>query len=220
MEKIYIVEDNFWILKSLELYLKNSWYDVFVQETWVNAIENILEINPNLVVLDINLPWKNWIEICRWIREKWSIPIIMLTARNTETDKLEAFSSWADDYMAKPFSPKELLARIKSILKRIETKEEKWNILRFDKIEINLDKMKVYIAGQEEFFTKNEFDILKKIIEASGKIVHRQEIMDSIWYNEYLFDRTIDTHIKNIRKKIKNKDVILTVRGEGYRLNN
>jgi DNA-binding response OmpR family regulator len=85
---------------------------------------------------------------------------------------------------------------------------------------MNLDKMKVYIWWQEEFFTKNEFDILKKIIEASWKIVYRQEIMDSIWYNEYLFDRTIDTHIKNIRKKIKNKDVILTVRGEWYRLNN
>lgn len=220
MEKIYIVEDNFWILKSLELYLKNSWYDVFVQDTWVNAIENILEVNPNLVVLDINLPWKNWIEICKGIRQKESIPIIMLTARNTEEDKLVAFSSWADDYMAKPFSPKELLARIKSILKRIEVKEEKWNLLKFDKIEMNLDKMKVYIAGQEEFFTKNEFDILKKIIEASWKIVYRQEIMDSIWYSEYLFDRTIDTHIKNIRKKIKNKDVILTVRGEWYRLNN
>lgn len=220
MEKIYIVEDNFWILKSLELYLKNSWYEVFIQDTWINAIENILDTEPNLVVLDINLPWKNGIEICRWIREKWSIPIIMLTARNTETDKLEAFSSWADDYMAKPFSPKELLARIKSILKRIEIKEEKSNILKFDKIEMNLDKMKVYIWWQEEFFTKNEFDILKKIIEASWKIVYRQEIMDSIWYNEYLFDRTIDTHIKNIRKKIKNKDVILTVRGEWYRLNN
>lgn len=220
MEKIYIVEDNFWILKSLELYLKNSWYEVYIEDSWLNAVENILKIKPNLVVLDINLPWKNWIEICKWIREKENMPIIMLTARNTENDKLEAFSSWADDYMAKPFSPKELLARIKSILRRIEIKEEKWNFIRVDNIEMNLDKMKVYISGQEEFFTKNEFDILKKIIEASWKIVYRQELMDIIWYSEYLFDRTIDTHIKNIRKKIKNKDVILTVRGEWYRLNN
>ena len=220
MEKIYIVEDNFWILKSLELYLQNSWYEVFIQDTWVNAIENILEINPNLIILDINLPWTNWIEICKGIREKINTPVIMLTARNTEKDKLNAFTSWADDYMAKPFSPKELLARIKSILRRLEIKEEKLNILKYDKIEINLDKMKVYIWWQEEFFTKNEFDILKKIIEASGKIVYRQELMDIIWYSEYLFDRTIDTHIKNIRKKIKNKDVILTVRGEWYRLNN
>ncbi len=220
MEKIYIVEDNFGILKSLELYLQNSWYEVFIQDTWLNAVENILEKKPDLVILDINLPWKNWIDICKEIRVKQNIPIIMLTARNTENDKLEAFSSWADDYMAKPFSPKELLARIKSILKRIEVKEVKWNIIKFDNIEINIDKMKVYIWWQEEFFTKNEFDILKKIIEASWKIVHRQEIMDLIWYSEYLFDRTIDTHIKNIRKKIRNKDVILTVRWEWYRLNN
>lgn len=220
MEKIYIVEDNFWILKSLELYLKNSWYEVYIEDSWLNAVENILEVKPNLVVLDINLPWKNWIEICKWIRAKENMPIIMLTARNTESDKLEAFNSWADDYIAKPFSPKELLARIKSILRRIEIKEEQWNFIRFDKIEMNLDKMKVYIGWQEEFFTKNEFDILKKIIEAAWKIVYRQELMDIIWYSEYLFDRTIDTHIKNIRKKIKNKDVILTVRGEWYRLNN
>lgn len=220
MEKIYIVEDNFGILKSLELYLKNSWYDVFIQDTWKDAIENILEANPSLVILDINLPWKNWIEICKWIREKSSLPIIMLTARNTENDKLVAFNSWADDYMAKPFSPKELLARIKSILRRVELKEEKENQLKFWNIDMNLDKMKVYISWQEEFFTKNEFDMLKKILESNWKIVYRQELMDQIGYSEYLFDRTIDTHIKNIRKKIKDKDVILTVRGEGYRLNN
>lgn len=220
MQKIYIVEDNFWILKSLELYLKNSWYEVYVEDSWEHAIENILEVKPNLVVLDINLPWKNWIEICKWIREKENTPIIMLTARNTESDKLEAFNSGADDYMAKPFSPKELLARIKSILRRFEIKEEKWNIFKFDKIEMNLDKNKVYIGWQEEFFTKNEFDMLRKILESAWKIVHRQELMDLIGYSEYLFDRTIDTHIKNIRKKIKNKDMILTVRWEWYRLNN
>lgn len=220
MEKIYIVEDNFWILKSLELYLKNSWYEVFIQDTWLNAIENILETNPNLVVLDINLPWKNWIDICKELRKTVNIPIIMLTARNTEIDKLEAFNSWADDYMAKPFSPKELLARIKSILRRIEVKEEMSNILKYQNIEMNLDKYRVFVNWREEFFTKNEFDMLKKIIEAWWNVVHRQDLMDLIWYSEYLFDRTIDTHIKNIRKKIKNKDVILTVRGEWYRLNN
>ncbi|MFA5916811.1 MAG: response regulator transcription factor [Candidatus Gracilibacteria bacterium] len=220
MEKIYIVEDNLGILKSLELYLQNSGYEVYIQDTGVEAIENILEINPSLVILDINLPGVNGVDICKGIRQQLSTPIIMLTARNTESDKLEAFSSGADDYIAKPFSPKELLARIKSILRRLEIKEEMGNILKFDNIEMNLDKNKVYIGGQEEFFTKNEFDILKKIIEASGKIVHRQEIMDLIGYSEYLFDRTIDTHIKNIRKKIRNKDAILTVRGEGYRLNN
>ncbi|NDK07996.1 response regulator [Candidatus Gracilibacteria bacterium] len=220
MEKIYIVEDNFGILKSLELYLKNSGYEVFIQDTGLNAIENILETNPNLVVLDINLPGKNGIDICKELRKTVNIPIIMLTARNTEIDKLEAFNSGADDYMAKPFSPKELLARIKSILRRIEVKEEMSNILKYQNIEMNLDKYRVFVNGREEFFTKNEFDMLKKIIEAGGNVVHRQDLMDLIGYSEYLFDRTIDTHIKNIRKKIKNKDVILTVRGEGYRLNN
>lgn len=223
MEKIFIVEDDFWILKSLELYLSNSWYDVFIHSSWNNAIESIVGINPDLIILDINLPWKNWIEICKEIRETKSIPIIMLTAKNTENDKLKAFEAWADDYVAKPFSPKELLARIQSILRRIKTKEikeEKWNFLKYWKIEINLDKIKVKISNREVFFTKNEFDILKKILEWGWKIVSREDLMDLIWYSEYLFDRTIDTHIKNIRKKIDDKDIILTVRWEWYRLNN
>lgn len=220
MEKIFIVEDDFWILKSLELYLSNSWYDIYIHSSWEQSVEKIIEVNPDLIILDINLPTKNWLEICKEIRKNYSTPIIMLTAKNTENDKLKAFDSWADDYVAKPFSPKELLARIQSILRRSKSKDEKSNILKYWKIEINLDKLKVKIWNKEVFFTKNEFDILKKILESWWNIVTREELMDLIWYSEYLFDRTIDTHIKNIRKKIDNKDIILTVRWEWYRLNN
>lgn len=220
METIFIVEDDLWILKSLELYLSNSGFEVIIHNTWDNAVEKIIELNPDLIILDINLPWKNGLEICKEVRLKMITPIVMLTAKNTENDKLKAFNSWADDYVAKPFSPKELLARIQSILRRLKEKEEKWNILKHWKIEINLDKMKVKIWNQEVFFTKNEFDILKKIIESSWKMVSRENLMDIIWYSEYVFDRTLDTHIKNIRKKIIDKDVILTVRWEWYRLNN
>lgn len=220
MEKIFIVEDDFWILKSLELYLSSSWFEVFIHSSWEDAEEKIKEVNPDLIILDINLPVKNWIEICKSIRETLTTPVIMLTARNTENDKLKAFDAWADDYIAKPFSPKELLARILSIFRRINAKDEKWNQLKYWKIEINIDKMKVKVWKEEVFFTKNEFDILKKIMEAAWKIVPREDLMDIIWYSEYLFDRTIDTHIKNIRKKINDKDMILTIRWEWYRLNN
>lgn len=220
MEKIFIVEDDFWIMKSLELYLWNSWFEVFPFSNWEDAINSLKEIIPDLIILDINLPWKNWLEICREIRENNIIPIIMLTARNTENDKLKAFDAWADDYIAKPFSPKELLARILSIFRRLKMKEEKLNTIKHWKIEINLDKMKVKVWNTEVFFTKNEFDILKKIVETNWKIVTREDLMDIIWYSEYLFDRTIDTHIKNIRKKLDAKDMILTIRWEWYRLNN
>lgn len=220
MEKIFIVEDDYWILKSLELYLSNSWYEIHIHSSWDQAVERINEINPDLIILDINLPIKNWLEICKEIREAQATPIIMLTAKNTENDKLKAFDSWADDYVAKPFSPKELLARIQSILRRSKSKDEKSNILKYWKVEINLDKLKVKIGNKEVFFTKNEFDILKKILEWWWNIVTREDLMDLIWYSEYLFDRTIDTHIKNIRKKIDDKDIILTVRWEWYRLNN
>lgn len=220
MQKIYIVEDDIGISKSLDLYLKNSWYEVNFQNTWENALENILKSNPDLVILDINLPVKNGIEICKELREKNTIPIIMLTARNMEKDKLDAFSYWADDYISKPFSPRELLARIKSIFRRLDdTDSHNEDLINYKNIVLNLDKQIVYVNNNIVDFTKNEFDILKKIFEANWKIVHREELMDLIWYKEYLFDRTIDTHIKNIRKKLDVKDVIITVRGEGYRLN-
>ncbi len=220
MEKILIIEDDNWILLSLKLYLENSDFEVITHSTWDNAINTIIDNNPNLVILDINLPVKNWMDICRELREKSQIPVIMLTARNTENDKLQAFDYGADDYIQKPFSPKELLARVQSIIRRTKKNDEKTNILKFWKVEIDLDKMKVKVQNKEVFFTKNEFDILKKIIKWNWKVVTREDLMDIIWYNEYLFDRTIDTHIKNIRKKIEIKDMILTIRWEWYRLNN
>ncbi len=220
MQKIYIVEDDVGISKSLDLYLQNSWFEVKFQNSWENAVENIIKTNPDLIILDINLPVKNGIEICRELRKDIKTPIIMLTARNMEKDKLDAFSYWADDYISKPFSPRELLARIKSIFRRLDDNySQDEDIIKYKNIELNLDKQIVYVDKNIVEFTKNEFDILKKIIEANWKIVHRDELMDLIWYKEYLFDRTIDTHIKNIRKKINNKSAILTVRWEGYRLN-
>jgi two-component system, OmpR family, alkaline phosphatase synthesis response regulator PhoP len=121
----------------------------------------------------------------------------------------------ADDYIAKPFSPRELLVRIQSVLRRSHKEKEDTDILKFKNIEIDTSKILVKVSGKEVVFTKNEFDILKKIIEENGKIVSRETLMkDIIGYSDYLFDRTIDTHIKNIRKKIEDKNMIITIRGE------
>lgn len=223
MDKILIIEDDFWISQSLKLYLENSQYEVFLFYTWEKAIEYFQEINPDILILDINLPVKNGMEICKEIREFSTKPIVMLTARSNETDKIQWFELGADDYIAKPFSPRELLVRIQSILRRskkIENEEEKAWILVFRKLEIDTNKISVHYDEKEIILTKNEFDILKKIVEEDGKLVLRETLMkDIIGYSDYLFDRTIDTHIKNIRKKLGNKDIILTIRWEWYRLN-
>lgn len=222
MHTILIIEDDSGISKSLKLYLENSSYSVFLYDKGEKAKYFFQKTNPNLVILDINLPEKSGIEVCKEIREISNTPIIMLTARNSEKDKVAWFESGADDYIAKPFSPRELLMRIQSILRRSNSEKaiENPNIIRHKNIEIDTEKLSLKVNEKEVSITKNEFDILKKILEENGKIVSRETLMkDIIGYSDYLFDRTIDTHIKNIRKKIGDKDMILTIRGEWYRLN-
>lgn len=219
MEKILIVEDDIWISNSLKLYLENSWYEINILNSWENAVNEILENNYDIVILDLNLPVKDGITICNEVRKTNNTPIIMLTARSD--DKINWLESWADDYMQKPFSPRELTARIKSILRRTKPIEKQnGNILVIKNITIDTDKFIIFKEWNKINLTKNEFDILKKIVSEDWKMVARETLMkDIIWYENYAFDRTIDTHIKNIRKKLGQKDLILTIRWKWYRLN-
>jgi DNA-binding response OmpR family regulator len=224
MQKILIIEDDIGISESLKLYLENSDFEVEVHRSGEGASEKVGELNPDLVILDINLPKKSGVEVCSEIRLFSAVPVVMLTAQSSEGDKIIGFESGADDYIAKPFSPRELLARIQSILRRY-TKEAKApsiekNILTFWNIEIQLEKALVKIDGSEVFLTKNEYDILTKVVEYDGKLVSRDVLMkEVIGYDNYIYDRTIDTHVKNLRKKLGENEVILTVRGKWYRLN-
>lgn len=222
MKKIFIVEDDIGISESLKLYLENSDFKVDMYHSWDNAAIRILQAQPDLVILDINLPVKDGLEVCSELRKESSVPIIMLTAKTGEWDKIAGFDVGADDYIAKPFSPRELLARIQSVMRRYgsEENEEEENLICYENIKIDSEKSIVYVEGSEVLLTKNEFDILIKIFKENGKLVSRETLMkEVIWYNEYVYDRTIDTHIKNLRKKIKNKEAILTIRGKWYRLN-
>ncbi|MDD3793556.1 MAG: response regulator transcription factor [Candidatus Gracilibacteria bacterium] len=225
MRKILIIEDDRGISASLKLYLENSDFEVFLHNEGFYAIEKILEINPDLIILDINLPGKDGIEITKEYRLIGNIPIIMLTARSSELDRINGLEIGADDYIAKPFSPRELLARINTIIRRLgETKEQNEDIssdiLKCKDIILDLTKRSVEKSNKYITLTSNEFDILKKLIEEKGKIVSREFIMkEIIGYDNYLYDRTIDTHIKNLRKKLDAKDLIITIRGEGYRIN-
>lgn len=221
MRKICIVEDDLGISASLKLYLENSDFNVIAHDSGAWASDLILSEKPDLVILDINLPEKDWIQVCSEIREQSQVPIIMLTARWGEMDRITGLESWADDYIAKPFSPRELLARINSILRRSsESEESSGNKMEYQNITIDFDKMEVTKDSLPVPFTKNEYDILEKIVKEDWKLVSRETLMtEVIWYDNYMYDRTIDTHIKNLRKKLDSKDMILTIRGKWYRLN-
>ena len=223
MKKILIIEDDKWISASLKLYLENSNYKVKLHHDWTDAVDVIKNENPDLLILDINLPWKDWVQITKELRFFSSLPIVMLTARSSEFDRINWLENWADDYIAKPFSPRELLARINTILRRLkDDKLEKSNkdLLICNDVVINKLKRIVKIDWQLISLTWNEFDILKKLIEEKWWIVTRETIMtDIIWYDKYIYDRTVDTHIKNLRKKIWKIDFILTIRWEWYRIN-
>ena len=220
MKNILIIEDDLGISGSLKLYLENSWFEVILYSTWEKAIEFIKETLPDLIILDLNLPWKDWIEITKELRETDNTPIVMLTARTSELDKIRWLEIWADDYVAKPFSPRELLARINTIIRRISWLELASNLIKIFDLEVDLEKKIVTKNNEILPLTSNEFEILKKLIEEKWWVVSRETIMkDIIWYDNYVYDRTIDTHMKNLRKKIGSSDYITTIRWIWYRLN-
>ncbi len=221
MKKILIIEDDIGISHSLKIYLENFDFHIDLFHSGAGALDYISEVGPDLIILDINLPGMSGIDICKSYRETSQIPIVMLTARSSELDKITGLEIGADDYIAKPFSPRELLARIHTILRRATDDDELNHILCFQNVSIDTDKKTVQVWWEAISLTWNEYDILKKIFEEDGKIVTRDTIMkEIIGYDNYVYDRTIDTHIKNLRKKIGHKDMLLTVRWEWYRLNN
>lgn len=221
MQKILIIEDDRGISTSLKLYLESSDFEVLLHDDGTDALEKINEIAPDIVILDINLPGKNGIEICEQLRVYSQTPVVMLTARWAESDRVNGLEVWADDYIAKPFSPRELLARIKTILRRFSANSQKPdNIIIFNHISIDTNKKIVKKSWELVALTSNEFDIMAKIFWENWNIVSREILMtEVIWYDKYIYDRTIDTHIKNLRRKLWDKNIILTVRWEWYRLN-
>lgn len=222
MKKILIIEDDLWISNSLKLYLESSDFEVVLYNTWEKAVSFIKDTKPDIIILDLNLPFMDWIEITKELRIDDTTPIIMLTARSSEIDKIKWLEIWADDYVSKPFSPRELLARINNILRRsnkFDNKKDK-NKISFLDLELEIDKK---IAKKNNILlslTSNEFEILKRLVEENWAVVSRETIMkDIIWYDNYIYDRTVDTHIKNLRKKLWNSDYITTIRWVWYRLN-
>ena len=225
MKKILIIDDEIHIVELLKFNLENNGYKVDYSYDGFDGYLKTKEFQPDLILLDWMLPNISGIDLLKKIRSDETleqIPVIMLTAKNMEEDKLEGLEDGADDYITKPFSVKEVLARITSVLRRYKyTSNEKIEVLKADDIQVNVNKHIVTKNGQEIELTLKEFQILKLLIENKGNVLTRTFLLDKFWgYDYYGETRTLDVHIRHLRKKIGDNDskLIETVRGVGYKI--
>lgn len=219
---ILIVEDDESILFGLQDILQNQGYIVTTASNGNDGYNLAIKKSFDLLILDIMLPGMSGLEICKLVRvEKMKVPIIMLTAKSSEMDKITGLDYGADDYVSKPFSLSELLARIRALIRRAYA-ENSLNKFTFGKISIDFDRMLVRSNNREIKFTRKEFAILKYLIQHEGEIVHRHDLLNNIWgYDQMPTTRTVDTFIVEIRKKIEEQSSkprhILTITGIGYK---
>jgi DNA-binding response OmpR family regulator len=222
---IAIVDDEEDIVELVSHHLKREGYKVkefYNGRDFLSFIESVV---PDLAVLDIMLPGIDGLEICRILKSKTrtsSVPIIMLTAKATEADVVVGLELGADDYMVKPFSPRELVARVKTILRRVSTKDDDKRVLKLGPLSIDTEKFEASLDGKKIELTTTEFKILEVLAEGRGRVYTRDQLLKKkrLWGDDKLvFDRTIDVHIKNLREKLgKAGNMIKTIRGIGYKL--
>jgi DNA-binding response OmpR family regulator len=209
----------------VELITHNLEKEKFKVEPFYDG-ESILEYTkkhrPDLIILDLMLPGIDGLEVCKFLKkdsETSSIPIIMLTAKGTETDKVVGLELGADDYIVKPFSPRELVARVKTVLRRIETKQQVSKVITIDSLTIDLSKYQVLINNKKIALTTTEFKLLSVLAARPGWVFNRQQLLDELWdFDKVVIDRTIDVHIRNLRKKLgKYGEYIKSLHGVGYK---
>lgn len=219
MAAIFIVEDDVKIRNELTKLLQKYGYECFSSDDFFHMTEAVLKQNPQLVLLDINLPVYDGYYICREIRRQSQIPIIIVTSRDSEADELMSMNLGADDFVTKPYNTQILLARIASVLKRAYPSEPA-NTLFHRGLELDLSKSTVRFQGKEVELTKNELRILRLLIRNKGRIIPRDEIMNDLWQSEeFVDDNTLTVNINRLRKKLESigiEDYLITKRGQGY----
>ncbi|NQT28495.1 MAG: response regulator [Candidatus Omnitrophica bacterium] len=220
-EKILIVEDDPDIVEMIDYNLKKEGYRIISVLNGEDAIGIAEKENPDLIILDLMLPEMDGFQVCKHLRSEEktsSVPIIMLTAKSQETDKVVGLELGADDYMTKPFSPRELVARIKAVLRRYKDVLPKKRI-EVGSLIIDCLKHEVRVFGKEVLLTPTEFRLLEFMAQRPGRVLSRDKILDAVFeYDSDIYDRTIDTHMKSLRKKLgKARNYIETIRGIGYR---
>ncbi|MDD5004903.1 MAG: response regulator transcription factor [Candidatus Omnitrophica bacterium] len=221
-EQILIIEDDKHISKLVKYNAEKAGYDCTAVDDGEEALRILTKQGADLIILDIMLPKTDGFEVCRLIKQDpklKNIPIIMLTAKGEEVDRIVGLELGADDYVVKPFSPRELVLRIKAILKRGKQEESSKDIIERGNLVINVPKHQVTVNNKEVELTPIEFKLLVTLIERNGRIQSRERLLSDVWdMNADVFTRTVDTHIKRLREKLgKMGDQIETVRGLGYR---
>jgi DNA-binding response OmpR family regulator len=215
---IVVVDDEANIAELVDLYLTREGYRVVRAATGQAALDAVGEARPRLVVLDVGLPDIDGLEVCRRLRATSSIPVIFLTARDGEVDRILGLELGADDYMTKPFSPAELVARVKAVLRRVDGGPAA-EVVQAGRVAIDLGRREVRVDDAVVEFTTKEFELLRYLAERPGLALSRQQILDGVWGYDWFGDaRTVDVHIAQVRKKIGDAVPITTVRGLGYRL--
>ncbi len=223
-ETVLIVEDEKDIVKMLEYNLKKEGFKTLSARDGETAIESARKNCPDIILLDLMLPKMDGLEVCRALKEEKKtagIPIIMLTAKAQGTDKIVGLELGADDYVTKPFSPGELIARIKAVLRRGKEKDKFPDMLKAGDLTVDLSRIKVTVKGKPIELTAKEFELLKTLIKAKGRVLSRDYLLDSIWGFDQASEiqtRTVDVHIRTLRKKLKSGSrYIITVKNYGYR---
>jgi DNA-binding response OmpR family regulator len=220
-ELILVVDDEPKIMRLARDYLEKSGFRVAPAGDGVSALAAARQEKPDLIVLDLNLPGMDGLDVCRALRRESSVPIIMLTARAEEMDRLIGLELGADDYIVKPFSPRELVARVRAVLRRTQGEVQSTGIIRTGELEIDLNGHRALLRGESVRLTRIEFNLLAILAQHPGQTFSRAQLIDRLHgVAEGGFDRSIDAHIKNLRRKIEDDPAepcyILTVYGVGY----
>jgi len=222
---ILVIEDEKKIATVLQKYLENDGFDVIVLHEGINALWTIEKIEPVLCILDLMLPDMDGLSLCRSLRQFSNVPIIILTAKNDEEDRLSGLRLGADDYICKPFSPREVVARVQAILRRTDTKKENKpenREMHYKDISLFFERFECYINEKKIDLTPLEFKMLEVFLSEPQKVFSRENLMDACYNNKRIVsNRTIDTHIKNLRKKLfshSGEKQITSIYGIGYKL--
>jgi DNA-binding response OmpR family regulator len=220
-QSVLVVEDEASIASFVSLYLKNAGYEVRTAANGTDALASAERDKPSLIVLDLMLPDIDGIEICRRIRQKSDVPILMLTARDEDVDKIIGLEVGADDYLTKPFNPRELVARVKSILRRAtpERKERESDVIQHGDLVVDAGRREVKVNAEEVQLAPKEFDLLWELLDHRGLVLTRDQLLERVWGYTFAGDtRTVDVHVRQLRRKLGEASPIVTVWGVGYKV--
>jgi DNA-binding response OmpR family regulator len=220
---ILVVEDESSIASFVSLYLRNAGYDVRTASSGAEALSDAAAHAPALIVLDLMLPDIDGIEVCRRLRQNSDVPILMLTARDEDVDKIIGLEVGADDYLTKPFNPRELVARIKSVLRRSapERRDLQTEVITHGALRVDAGRREATVDGEEIQLAPKEFDLLWELLDHRGLVLTRDQLLERVWGYTFAGDtRTVDVHVRQLRRKLGDASPVVTVWGVGYKVSN